>query len=106
MNGQVLTGSSAAGNEKLLLHEALDDAERIVQRSVSLLQHKFVRAAQNERHGAALGRGATELDVLGHADLLLLDHIHVHQVFGGEVVKGCNRSAAKQSKRNKFQSPF
>ena len=93
-NSQPLTGCSTAGNEKLLLDEALDDAERVVQRSVGLLQHEFVRSPEDERHGAALVRDAAELDALRDADLLLLDQVHAHQVLGVEVVERSNRPAA------------
>lgn len=48
------TWSSAAGDDESLLDEAPDDAEGVVERTVSLLDHQLVGAADHDGDGGTL----------------------------------------------------
>lgn len=66
-------GRAAAGDEGALLDQAPNDALRVVDGAVGLLQHQVVGSAEEDRHGLAGILDAGELDHLvaaaGHDDV-------------------------------------
>ncbi len=56
------TGEKKNGmTDSPFLDKAADDAQGIVQRTLSFLQHQLVRAADHDRHGAGIRRNAGDL---------------------------------------------
>ena len=53
LRGDLDLGGAATGNERLLLDQAADDAEGVVQRALGLVEDEAVGAADDHGHGLA-----------------------------------------------------
>ena len=92
--GHLHLGRAASDDEEPLLHQATNDAQRIVQRPVSLLDDQLVGAAAEHGHGLAHVLNAGHLDDLLAAAGNLLRQVRVAELLGRELLDVGHRLAA------------
>lgn len=89
-------GGAAARDQGLLLDEAADHAERVVQGALRLVEDHGVGAAAHHRHGLAGRLGARDFHHAGAARLGLLDEVGGAELVFGEGVDVGDGLAARR----------